>query len=229
MTTARKLRRLLLVPAAVLCATTAACGGMYALRTQGTAPVPKEKGIAVVVYDETAGEGGLLDKGGGPTAEHPLVAIFESNLMEEQFAVRSMDLDKIVPHDLQEHVLSPAAYTVTQDRTTPAGQGGGALVTDDSLSTLRDVGMLLDGIPESWGVDHLLVVHKLGTYSYTVEIVRVADKAVVFTFAFDGDRDGWNSYFEAPVSRPDGQDYSVDPRSSWYTYLQLAEKVCSLI
>jgi hypothetical protein len=207
------------------------CGAMYAMRVQLAAPVAKEQGMAVVVYDETATEGGgLLPGGGGPTAEHPLAAIFSASLMEKGVPVKSIDLDQLVPEGIQEHVVTPASYTVSQNRSKDAAapQGGAGLIMDESLSKLNDVSALVNGIPASWGIGYLLVLYKLGPYSYVAHVFRLTDKAIVFTFMFDGNDDGWNQQFQAPAAWPNGQDYSVDPKSEWYRYMQLAEKVCAM-
>lgn len=215
---------------AVLCGILCSCGGSYAMRTQLAATVPREMGIGVVVYDETAKGGGLLKGPSGPSAEHPLASIFSAYLIEKGFPVKTMDLDQLVPAKLQEDVLPPAEYTVHQDRSNQVGSAPnqGNLVKNDAAGHLADVSMLIDAIPEKWGVAHLLVVYKLGAYSYTARVVRLADRAVVFTFMFDGNLDGWNTMFGTPKSLPGNQEFTVDPKSPWYVYMQLAEKVTSL-
>jgi hypothetical protein len=83
-------------------------------------------------------------------------------------------------------------------------------------------------ITATWGVEHLLVVYKLGGFDYAVDIIRIKDKTVVFTYLFSGNLKGWELKFTDPPSGA-GRDYSAANKMEWYHYMQLAEQVCSMI
>jgi hypothetical protein len=204
------------------------------MRSQIAEPVARENAIAVVVYDETASGGGLLGMG-GPTAEHPLGAFFESNLIEKGFAVKTVDMDKLIPEGFDDWVVLPEEYW--EVHADEEGKGEAEIpITDlsfksyhaDAKIRLADLSALVSSIPTSWGIGYLMVVYKMGAYSYVVELVKIAEKKIVFTYMFSGNQKGWEERFSGPPAGAPGRDVSPENKSEWLVWMQLAEQVCSM-